>query len=134
MSNGYTITKVMESCNSCKDGSTTVCTKSECQFLCWHMYTCDQACYDYNNGHICRHIHRIHSTFSQVTQTSDISTQSLPHATETLEETIIHTTSNHEESNCTEGKLCHISIVCMCSTQIKNKIMQHVEFCMHISM
>ena len=25
------------------------------------MYTCDKACYDFNNGHICKHIHRVHS-------------------------------------------------------------------------
>ena len=29
------------------------------------MYTCDKACYDFNNGHICKHI-RVHS----ITQTS----------------------------------------------------------------
>ena len=25
------------------------------------MYHCDQQCYDYSNGHICKHIHRVHS-------------------------------------------------------------------------
>ena len=30
------------------------------------MYTCDKACYDFNNGHICKHIHCVHS----LTQTS----------------------------------------------------------------
>ena len=25
------------------------------------MYKCDGTCYDYNNGHICKHIHRVHS-------------------------------------------------------------------------
>ena len=24
------------------------------------MYKCDPCCYDYNNGHICKHIHRVH--------------------------------------------------------------------------
>ena len=24
------------------------------------MYACDQAFYDYNNGHVCKHIHRVH--------------------------------------------------------------------------
>ena len=26
-----------------------------------HMYECDDSCYDYNNGHICKHIHRVQS-------------------------------------------------------------------------
>ena len=30
-------------------------------FLCRHMYTCDDRCYDYGNGHICKHIHCVHS-------------------------------------------------------------------------
>ena len=25
------------------------------------MYTCDDRCYDYGNGHICKHIHCVHS-------------------------------------------------------------------------
>ena len=25
------------------------------------MYHCDHQCYDYSNGHICKHIHRVHS-------------------------------------------------------------------------
>ena len=25
------------------------------------MYTCDSRCYDYGNGHICKHVHRVHS-------------------------------------------------------------------------
>ena len=25
------------------------------------MYTCDDRCHDYGNGHICKHIHRVHS-------------------------------------------------------------------------
>ena len=37
------------------------CTAPECQFLCHHMYKCDSQCYDFNNGHICKHIHRVHS-------------------------------------------------------------------------
>ena len=41
------------------DGVT--CTAPECQFLCPHMYTCDKKCYDFNNEHICKHIHKVHS-------------------------------------------------------------------------
>ena len=25
------------------------------------MYECDPRCFDYTNGHICKHIHRVHS-------------------------------------------------------------------------
>lgn len=38
-----------------------MCTAPECGFLCPHMYRCDPLCYEYNNGHVCKHIHRIHS-------------------------------------------------------------------------
>ena len=31
------------------------------------MYRCDSKCYSYNNGHICKHIHRVHS-LSQIEQ------------------------------------------------------------------
>ena len=58
--NGYTVTKKMENCSRCED-QVTVCTNPECVFLCWHMYTCDTMCYEYNNGHVCKHIHRVHS-------------------------------------------------------------------------
>lgn len=26
-----------------------------------HMYKCDPKCYEFNNGHICKHIHRVYS-------------------------------------------------------------------------
>ena len=31
----------------------------ECEYLCYHMYQCQ--CYDFKNGHICKHVHRVHS-------------------------------------------------------------------------
>ena len=59
---GYLVTKVKEECCECAGQPThALCTRKECIFLCWHMYACDQACYDYNNGHVCKHIHRVHS-------------------------------------------------------------------------
>ena len=63
-SGGYTVTKIADQC--AKNCSGPICTKAECNHLCIHMYTCDKACYDFNNGHICKHIHRVHS----ITQTS----------------------------------------------------------------
>lgn len=38
-----------------------VCKEKECDVLCYHMYTCDHYCYDYMSGHICKHIHKVHS-------------------------------------------------------------------------
>ena len=42
-----------------------VCSQAECKYLCYHMYSCDHQCYDYSNGHICKHIHRAHSIWLQ---------------------------------------------------------------------
>lgn len=33
------------------------CTTPQCKGLCRHMYSCQ--CYDYSNGHICKHIHAV---------------------------------------------------------------------------
>ena len=38
-----------------------ICRAEGCQCLCLHMYKCDTTCYDFNNAHICKHIHRVHS-------------------------------------------------------------------------
>ena len=32
-----------------------------CNNLCQHLYKCDPLCYDNANGHVCKHLHRIHS-------------------------------------------------------------------------
>ena len=42
-----------------------VCSQAECKYLCYHMYSCDHQCYDYSNGHICKHMHRDHSIWLQ---------------------------------------------------------------------
>lgn len=33
------------------------CTASECQYLCRHMISC--TCWDYQEGHLCKHCHKI---------------------------------------------------------------------------
>lgn len=54
---GYTITKLT---TSCSDTNCTVkCTL--CGDLCYHLYKCDDMCFDYMNGNLCKHVHRIHS-------------------------------------------------------------------------
>ena len=54
---GYFITRVKDICVECTGAS--VCQSKDCSFLCHHMYTC--TCYDFLNGHVCKHIHRLHS-------------------------------------------------------------------------
>ena len=54
---GYTITRLAVSC------SVTNCA-TQCKLcgdLCYHLYKCDDMCFDYMNGNICKHLHRIHS-------------------------------------------------------------------------
>ena len=56
---GYSVKQIMESCTNCTQE--IMCTETDCKQLCYHMYTCDEYCYDYTNGHLCKHIHRAHS-------------------------------------------------------------------------
>lgn len=59
---GYSIKLLSEICKECVNSPTALtCVESECQQLCYHMYKCDDQCYDYSNGHICKHIHCVHS-------------------------------------------------------------------------
>lgn len=66
---GYCV-KHLHSCSpsECSLQRDRICAAPECQFLCPHMYTCDNICYDYNNGYLCKHIHRVHSLFFEVPQ------------------------------------------------------------------
>ena len=50
-------------CSICIPGDPLqpTCTKVECQFLCRHMYKCDPLCYDFQNGHLCKHVHCVHA-------------------------------------------------------------------------
>ncbi len=63
--NGYRVEVISSTCSKCSASShlqeRNVCLAAECQYLCPHMYKCDSSCYEYNNGHICKHIHRVHS-------------------------------------------------------------------------
>ena len=61
---GYTVKRVQE-CSAFSCNSRTMCKEPQCGFLCAHMYSCDKKCYDYNIGHVCKHIHRVHSMFHQ---------------------------------------------------------------------
>ena len=58
---GYTITLCQnDPCEECSSNQ-MICTAKECSCLCIHMYKCGNRCYNYNNGHICKHIHCVHS-------------------------------------------------------------------------
>ena len=57
--NGYLVIQMKDSCGECTES--VVCRKAECVFLCQHMYRC--SCYDYNNGHLYKHVHHIHSLY-----------------------------------------------------------------------
>ena len=61
---GYDVQRILANCSECGNSTTSVCTTKEYGFLCYHMYKCSSSCYDYNNGHICKHIHRVHSLVS----------------------------------------------------------------------
>ena len=67
---GYTIVRCRTAtCDQCfLDGS--ICTAPECKSLCVHMYKCGSTCYSFNNGHMCKHIHRVHSLV-QIKQPND---------------------------------------------------------------
>lgn len=44
----------------CTHSECTVrCHSDNCKSLCIHLYSCN--CYDAQNGHLCKHIHRVHS-------------------------------------------------------------------------
>ena len=57
---GYLVKLKDINCADCNN-SNELCTMRECNMLCYHMYECDKLCYDYANGHLCKHIHRAHT-------------------------------------------------------------------------
>ena len=70
VTDGYTVSRKSVTCSECI-ASQDRCKYPECRILCRHMYTCDDRCYDYGNGHICKHIHRVHSLQYHQQQGSD---------------------------------------------------------------
>ena len=56
--------------DTCKEKCAT------CNGLCHHLYKCDPLCYDYMNGNICKHLHRIHS-LQCVSKTEESATESM---------------------------------------------------------
>ena len=49
---------------------------TECNFLCPRMHKCDDKCYHFNNGYICKHIHWVHS-LSHIQQLGNPQTESI---------------------------------------------------------
>ena len=66
---GDLVTQVQQSCIQFSNKTTpvTVCNEVGCPYLCYNIH-----CYDYINGHICKHhIHRAHSMWLQSRETID---------------------------------------------------------------
>lgn len=40
------------------------CIQRECSYLCRHMITC--TCYDYQHGHLCKHVHKVHQVYGEM--------------------------------------------------------------------
>ncbi len=57
---GYRVEQKSLFCSLCTSDADHVCTKDECGFLCLHMYKCSSSCYDYSNGHVCKHIYIVY--------------------------------------------------------------------------
>lgn len=75
----YTVELIsFANCSICIPGDPLqpTCTREECRFLCRHMYKCDTLCYDFQNGHLCKHVHCVHAlntvTNAQACSTSTI--------------------------------------------------------------
>ena len=60
ITDGYSVSRKLANCSECT-GDQDQCIYPECGFPFRHMYNCDDCCYDYANGHICKHIHHVHS-------------------------------------------------------------------------
>lgn len=45
--------------NMCSERPNCVpqCSQAECEYLCRHMLKC--TCMDYNQGHLCKHVHKV---------------------------------------------------------------------------
>ncbi|XP_065925822.1 uncharacterized protein [Magallana gigas] len=56
----YIIEAMLDDCS--QEHCYSKCKNLPCINLCYHMYQC--SCSDYHNGHICKHIHKIHSLSS----------------------------------------------------------------------
>lgn len=72
-SNNYTIIKMSSECTATV--CAVKCIEKECLGLCRHMYQC--SCYDYHNGHVCKHLHRLHSLLQQQSSSTSDSTPQL---------------------------------------------------------
>lgn len=52
------------------------CDEDGCCYLCRHMITC--TCYDYQQGHLCKHSHKVYNVYQQgqnFTNTTDEATE-----------------------------------------------------------
>ena len=86
---GYCVTKKSDTCSL--SVCNIRCTKPECGYMCRHMYSCE--CYDFANGHICKHVHAVHIHVNTATAATDVDTE-IEHHSDVL--TCTPTTSEKE--------------------------------------
>lgn len=93
----YIIEAMLDDCS--QEHCYSKCKNLPCINLCYHMYQC--SCSDYHNGHICKHIHKIHS-LSSVSDTtvrdSDENEVQLCHPNQQLQ----NLKKKHPKYNCSE--------------------------------
>lgn len=51
----YTVQRLKAEC--LQTNCTPSCSAKECVYLCRHILQC--TCYDYKNGHLCKHVHAV---------------------------------------------------------------------------
>ena len=56
----YTVTIISAVCGD-KPGCIPQCNSTQCQYLCRHMISC--TCWDYSEGYLCKHSHKVWSTY-----------------------------------------------------------------------
>ena len=93
------------------------CTSKECDFLCRHQISC--TCWDYQEGHLCKHCHKVRSISRSTDYNADPRPQSFsftPNRTLQTEQVCFIAlsddsckTSTYHDYRCSAGKKTHCS-------------------------
>ena len=69
--------KVTVTKDICEDHRSCIphCSSVSCQYLCRHMISC--SCWDYTAGHLCKHCHKVWSTYSGSNESNEVSHEPL---------------------------------------------------------
>ena len=71
------------------------------------MYTCDKKCYDFNNEHICKHIHKVHSLVVRNRKEAERYTESMSSTAMTQESAAPPDTEDMEDTNTDEIEIAY---------------------------